>query len=71
MWDKEERAGPGVKKLLELAIAWGLSLATRKGEPTWESQGWCQSTLDLIWFGAEVVTRYEGAAGWTGSEYYP
>jgi len=62
LWDKEERTGPGVEKLLELAVAWDLSLATPKGEPTWESQGRRQSTLDLIWFGAEIMTRYEGAA---------
>jgi len=37
LWDKEERTGPGVEKLLELAVAWGLLLATPKGEPTWES----------------------------------
>ena len=40
-------------------------------EPTWESHGRRQSTLDLIWFGAEAITRYEGAADWTGSDHYP
>ena len=62
LWDKEERTGPGAEKLLELVIAWGLSLATPKGELTWESQDRRQSTLDLIWVGAGIITRYEGAA---------
>jgi len=70
LWDKEERTGPGIEKLLELAVAWDLTCDPEGradvGVPRPE-----QSTLDLIWFGTGTSTRYEGAADWAGSDHYP